>query len=118
MIKLKVERQVNMVDFIYDKGYLTNSHMLPFDIDTTLENKIKTEAPFHALTNAGHIFYHKINGDPAKNIKAVETAIKAMYDGDLGYFTITFDSDRCMKCGYQGIIDNSCPKCKEKDDRP
>lgn len=64
----------------------------------------------------GHIFYYKINGDPSKNIEAVETAIKAMYDGDLGYYTITFDSDRCMKCGYQGIIDNECPKCKEKDD--
>lgn len=57
--------------------------MIAVDLDTTLENKIKTESPFHALTNAGHIFYHKINGDPSKNIEAVETAIKAMYDGNL-----------------------------------
>ena len=99
------------LDRIYGKGYYTNSHMMDFSLDTTLENKIKTEAPFHALTNAGHIFYYKLNGDLTKNEAAVKACIDAMYDGDLGYFTCTMDSDDCLECGFHGIIDNVCPKC-------
>ena len=40
-----------------------------------------------------------------------------MYDGDLGYFTITMDSDDCLECGYHGIInDGGCPKCGNKNE--
>lgn len=101
---------------IFGKGYYTNSHMMDFSLDTTLENKIKTEAPFHKITNAGHIFYYKVNGDPTKNIAAVKAAIDAMYEGDLGYFTITFDQDTCLECGFHGIIDNECPHCGCKNE--
>lgn len=101
---------------IFGKGYYTNSHMMDFSLDTSLENKIATEAPFHKLTNAGHIFYYKVNGDPTKNPKAVKDCIDTMYDGDLGYFTITLDQDTCRKCGFYGIIDNECPKCGCKDE--
>ena len=101
---------------IFGKGYYTNSHMMYFSLDTTLENKIKTEAPFHKITNAGHIFYYKLNGDLTKNTKAVKAAIDAMYDGDLGYFTCTMDSDDHPQCGFHGIIDNECPKCGCKNE--
>lgn len=101
---------------IFGKGYYTNSHMMDFSLKTTLENKIATEAPFHKITNAGHIFYYKLNGDPTKNIAAVKAAIDAMYEGDLGYFTITFDQDTCLDCGFHGIIDNECPKCGCKNE--
>ncbi len=101
---------------ITDKGYYTNSHMLPFDLKTTLANKLKNEAPFHKLSNGGHIFYHKLDGNPAMNVEAVKKAIRAMYDADLGYFTITFDQDRCRECGHIGIIADECPNCGAKDD--
>lgn len=101
---------------IFGKGYYTNSHMMDFSLDTSLENKIATEAPFHKLTNAGHIFYYKLNGDLTKNPAAVKAAIDAMYDGDLGYFTCTMDSDDCLECGFHGIIDNECPKCGCKNE--
>lgn len=96
---------------LFGKGYYTNSHMMDFSLDTTLANKIATEAPFHKITNAGHIFYYKLNGDLTKNTAAVKAAIDAMYDGDLGYFTVTMDSDDHPQCGFHGIIDNECPKC-------
>ena len=102
---------------LFGKGYYTNSHMMDFSLDTSLENKIKTEAPFHALTNAGHIFYYKVNGDPAKNTKALKAVIDAMYEGDLGYFTATMSLDDCLNCGYHGVIDNCCPKCGCSDER-
>ena len=101
---------------IFGKGYYTNSHMMDFSLDTTLANKIATEAPFHKITNAGHIFYYKLNGDLTKNTAAVKAAIDAMYDGDLGYFTVTMNSDDCLECGFHGIIDNECPKCGCKNE--
>jgi ribonucleoside-triphosphate reductase len=116
--KFQNEKKLADVDLyrIFGKGYYTNSHMMDFSLDTTLENKIKTEAPFHALSNAGHIFYYKMNGDLSKNVDAVKAVIDTMYDGDLGYFTVTMDSDDCLECGFHGIIDNECPKCHCTDE--
>lgn len=103
---------------LWGKGYLTNSHMLPFDLRTTLANKIKWEAPFHKITNAGHIFYHKMDGDLSKNLEGVEQAMNAMYEAGMGYFTVTMDSDTCIApqadgtiCGFHGVINGHCPKC-------
>jgi ribonucleoside-triphosphate reductase len=103
---------------LFDKGYYTNSHMLPYDLDTTLANKVAWEAPLHELTTAGHIFYHKIDGDLSQNIDAVKKCIDYMYEKDLGYFTVTMDSDTCINklpdgstCGFHGVIDKECPKC-------
>jgi ribonucleoside-triphosphate reductase len=115
---LKPVKGLEDVDLVrlFGKGYYTNSHMMDFSLDTTLENKIATEAPFHKITNAGHIFYYKLNGDLTKNTAAVKAAIDAMYDGDLGYFTVTMDSDDCLECGFHGIINNECPKCGCKNE--
>ena len=101
---------------VFGKGYYTNSHMLDYSLETSLDNKIKMEAPFHKITNAGHIFYYKLNGDLSKNLDAVKATIDAMYEGDLGYFTITMDSDTCLNCKFHGIIDNECPKCGCKNE--
>ena len=102
-------------DELWGKGYYTNSHMMPFDVKTTLHHKLDVEAPFHELTNGGHIFYYKIDGDPSKNVAAVKAAVRAMYDAGIGYGTITFSQDTCRECGYRGIIDNECPHCHCKD---
>lgn len=101
---------------VFGKGYYTNSHMLDYSLETSLENKIKMEAPYHKITNAGHIFYYKLNGDLSKNLEAVKATIDAMYEGDLGYFTCTFDSDTCTKCHFHGIINNECPCCGNKNE--
>lgn len=116
--KFENEKKLGDVDLqrIFGKGYYTNSHMMDFSLDTSLENKIRVEAPFHELTNAGHIFYYKVNGDPAKNPSALKAVIDAMYDGNLGYFTTTFSLDDCLKCGFHGVIDNGCPVCGCKDE--
>lgn len=107
------EKKLADVDLqrVFGKGYYTNSHMLDYSLETSLENKIKMEAPYHKITNAGHIFYYKLNGDLSKNLEAVKATIDAMYDGDLGYFTVTFSSDTCIKCHFHGIINNECPCC-------
>lgn len=103
---------------LFGKGYYTNSHMIPFDLKTNLANKIKWEQPFHEITTAGHIFYHKIDGDLSQNIDAVKKCIDTMYENGLGYFTVTMDSDTCIhedekgnRCGFHGVINGVCPKC-------
>ena len=112
------EKKLADVDLqrVFGKGYYTNSHMLDYSLETSLENKIKMEAPYHKITNAGHIFYYKLNGDLSKNLEAVKATIDAMYEGDLGYFTCTFDSDTCTKCHFHGIINNECPCCGNKNE--
>ena len=112
------EKKLADVDLqrVFGKGYYTNSHMIDYSIDTTLDNKIKTESPFHNMTNAGHIFYFKLDGDLSKNLDAIDDTIQSMYEGDLGYFTITFDSDTCLHCGFHGIINNECPVCGNKSE--
>ena len=102
-------------DELWGKGYYTNSHMMPFDVKTTLAHKLEVEAPFHELTNGGHIFYYKIDGDPRQNIDAVKKTVRAMYEAGIGYGTCTFEQDTCRECGYIGIIGNECPKCHVKD---
>ena len=116
--KFEKEKKLDDVDLyrIFGKGYYTNSHMIDYSVTTTLPNKIATEAPFHKITNAGHIFYYKMNGDLTKNPDAVKKVIDTMYEGDLGYFTITMDSDDCLECGYHGIINDVCPKCGNKNE--
>lgn len=116
--KFEKEKKLDDVDLyrIFGKGYYTNSHMVDYSVTTTLPNKIATEAPFHKITNAGHIFYYKMNGDLTKNPDAVKKVIDTMYEGDLGYFTITMDSDDCLECGYHGIINDVCPKCGNKNE--
>ena len=116
--KFENEKKLKDVDLyrIFGKGYYTNSHMIDYSVNTSLVNKLKTEAPFHKLTNAGHIFYYKLNGDLSKNIDAVKHVIDAMYDADLGYFTVTMDSDDCLECGFHGIINDACPKCGCKNE--
>lgn len=107
---------------LFGKGYYTNSHMLPFDLETTLANKMKWEAPFHPITTAGSIFYHKINGDLSQNLDAVKKVMDSMYEADMGYFTVTMDSDTCIatddagnRCGFHGVINDRCPKCGNYD---
>ena len=116
--KFEKEKKLDDVDLyrIFGKGYYTNSHMIDYSVTTTLPNKIATEAPFHKITNAGHIFYYKMNGDLTQNPDAVKKVIDTMYEGDLGYFTITMDSDDCLECGYHGIINDVCPKCGNKNE--
>lgn len=117
--KNKYDKEKKLEDVkerLFGKGYYTNSHMMDYSLETSLDNKIKTEAPFHKLTNAGHIFYYKMNGDLSKNLEGVKAVIDEMYEGDLGYFTVTMNSDTCLHCKFHGIIDNECPVCGNKNE--
>ena len=55
---------------VTDKDYYTNSFHIPVGFPITAFDKIRLEAPYHALTNAGHISYIELTRDPLKNLDA------------------------------------------------
>lgn len=104
-----------IIEGVTDKEYFTNSNHIPVGFDISAEEKIKLEAPFHELCNAGHICYVELDGDLTNNIKAIETIVKTMHDNGIGYGSINHPVDRDPDCGYTGVINDECPNCHRKE---
>ena len=96
---------------VTDREYYTNSFHIPVYYKITIENKIKKEAPFHELTNAGHITYVELDGDPTSNISAFEKIVRQMKEQGIGYGAINHPVDRDPVCGFTGVINDICPGC-------
>lgn len=96
---------------ITDRDYYTNSFHVPVYYSISAFKKIKLEAPYHELTNAGHISYVELDGDPLKNLDAFEQVIRCMKEEGIGYGSINHPVDRDPICHYTGIIGDRCPKC-------
>ncbi len=109
-VKMDKER-FGIIPGVTDRDYYTNSFHVPVYYHISAFDKIKKEAPYHALTNAGHISYVELDGDPTKNVDAFEKVIRAMHEAGIGYGSVNHPVDRDPVCGYTGIIDDVCPKC-------
>ena len=103
------------IEGVTDRDYYTNSFHVPVYCSVSAYKKIDIEAPYHALTNAGHISYVEMDGDPTKNLEAFEAVIRHMHDAEIGYGSINHPVDRDPECGYNGIINDTCPKCGRKE---
>jgi len=101
---------------VTDKEYYTNSFHIPVAYKISAFDKIRLEAPYHALTNAGHITYVELDGDPCKNLDAFEKIIRHMKESGVGYGSINHPVDRDPVCGYTGVINGECPACHRKED--
>ncbi|NLL03677.1 MAG: anaerobic ribonucleoside triphosphate reductase [Clostridiales bacterium] len=113
-VKLDREKFGN-IDGVTDKQYYTNSFHIPVYYPISAFEKIKIEAPYHALTNAGHISYIEMDGDPSQNLEAFEAVIRCMKENNMGYGSINHPIDRDPVCGYTGIIGDVCPRCGRRD---
>lgn len=100
------------IDRITDKEYYTNSFHIPVDFKLSISKKLELEAPYHELTNGGHISYVELDGDVSKNPEVIESIVRLMRKYNIGYGSINFKVDNCLSCGYGGIIDDDCPVCK------
>lgn len=97
---------------ITDKEYYTNSFHVPVYHKIPAYDKIRLEAPYHNLTNAGHITYIELDGNASDNPEAFESIIRAMKEQGIGYGSINHPVDRDPVCGYTGVIDgHECPSC-------
>ena len=105
------KQRYGIIPGVTDRDYYTNSNHVPVSYPISAFKKIAIEAPYHELTNAGHICYVEMDGDPTKNLEAFETIIRAMHDAGIGYGAINHPVDHDPVCGFNGIIDNVCPKC-------
>ena len=100
---------------VTDREYYTNSFHVPVYYNISAAKKIQIEAPYHALTNGGHISYVELDGDTAMNIDAFESIIRVMHDNGIGYGAINHPVDRDPVCGYTGVIGDFCPGCGRKE---
>lgn len=100
---------------ITDREYYTNSFHIPVWFPISVYDKIRLEAPYHALCNAGHISYVELDGDTARNVEAFEEVVRCMHDCGIGYGSINHPVDRDPICGYVGIIGDVCPRCGRRE---
>lgn len=109
------KKRFGTIPGITDREYYTNSFHIPVYHPISAYDKISREAPYHPLTNGGHITYVELDGDPAKNLEAFETIIRCMKEQGIGYGSINHPIDRDPVCGFNGIIDNTCPQCGREE---
>ena len=100
---------------VTDRNYYTNSFHVPVYYNTSIKHKIETEAPYHNLTNGGHISYIEFDGNTAMNVDAFESVIRMMKESGIGYGAINHPVDRDPVCGYVGVIGDVCPGCGRKE---
>ena len=79
---------------VTDRDYYTNGFHVPVYYDINAFDKIEIEAPYHALTNAGHISYVELDGDPTENLEAFEAVIRHMKESGIGYGSVNHPVDR------------------------
>lgn len=118
---VRMDRQrYGVIEGVTDRDYYTNGFHVPVYFNINAFKKIEIEAPYHALTNAGHISYVELDGDPSDNLDAFEAVIRHMKESGIGYGSINHPVDRDPVCGYNGIIGDVCPKCgrNEQDGIP
>lgn len=100
---------------VTDRDYYTNSFHVPVYYNTSIKHKLEVEAPYHALTNGGHISYIEFDGNTAQNVDAFESVIRMMKELGIGYGAINHPVDRDPVCGYVGVIGDVCPGCGRRE---
>ncbi len=113
---VRIDRKLfGVMEGITDHEFYTNSFHIPVYFNISASEKIRLEAPYHALTNGGHISYIELDGDPLKNLDAFEQVVRYMKECGIGYGSINHPVDRDPVCGYTGIIDEVCPRCGRRE---
>lgn len=105
------KKKFGIIPGVTDKEYYTNSFHVPVYYKINAFEKIKIEAPYHNLTNGGHISYVELDGDPTKNLEAFEQVVRCMKESGIGYGSVNHPVDRDPICGYTGVIEEECPGC-------
>lgn len=109
------KERYGVIEGVTDRDYYTNSFHVPVYYNIKAMDKIAIEAPYHAMTNGGHISYIELDGNPSQNLEAFEKVVRYMKECGIGYGSINHPVDRDPICGYNGIIENECPKCGRRE---
>ncbi|MCD8030777.1 MAG: anaerobic ribonucleoside triphosphate reductase [Bacteroides sp.] len=106
------KRKYGVIPGVTDRDYYVNSFHVDVKESIGIVDKIRKEAPFHAITRGGHITYVELDGEAQKNVRAVAKIVKVMHDEGIGYGSINHPVDTCNQCGYKGVIYDKCPVCR------
>jgi ribonucleoside-triphosphate reductase len=109
------QKRYGKIEGVTDREYYTNSFHIPVWYPISAYDKIRLEAPYHALCNAGHISYVELDGDTARNVEAFEAVVRCMHDCGIGYGSINHPVDRDPICGYVGVLGDVCPRCGRRE---
>ena len=104
-------KRYGVIPGVTDRDYYVNSFHIDVKEPVSIIEKIKLEAPFHAITKGGHITYVELDGEAKKNPVAILKIVKVMEDEGIGYGSINHPVDTCRSCGYRGVIYSKCPVC-------
>ena len=109
----KDRKSFGIIEGVTDRDYYTNSNHVPVYYKCSAKHKAEIEAPYHALTGGGHIFYIEIDGDATHNPEAVMNFVDLIDKYNIGYGSVNHNRNRCMDCGYENADADmtSCPKC-------
>ena len=107
-------RKYGKIPGVTDRDYYVNSFHVDVKEPISIVEKIKREAPFHAITRGGHITYVELDGEAQKNVRAIAKIVKVMHDEGIGYGSINHPVDTCHNCGYKGVIFDKCPVCQSE----
>jgi ribonucleoside-triphosphate reductase len=99
------------IEGVTDREYYTNSFHIPVYYDMKAADKIRAEAPFHELCNAGAISYIELDGNARNNQLAFLKIVQYALSQNISYFSVNHPVDRCPSCGYEGSIGDTCPNC-------
>ncbi len=107
------KKKFGIIPGVTDRDYYTNSNHVPVYYNCTPQHKAKVEAPYHALTGGGHIFYVEIDGDATHNPEAIMAIVDLMDKYNMGYGSVNHNRNRCMNCGFENADKELtvCPKC-------
>ncbi len=107
------KKKFGVIPGVTDKDYYTNSNHVPVYYKCSALHKAQVEAPYHALTTGGHIFYVEIDGDATHNPEAVMNIVDMMDRLNIGYGSVNHTRNRCMDCGYENAekVMDTCPSC-------
>lgn len=109
------KKKYGVITGVNDKDYYVNSFHVDVKEHVNVAEKIKLEAPFHAITKGGHITYVELDGEAKKNIPVILKIVYLMHKENIGYGSINHPVDTCRKCGYKGVIYAECPLCKSEN---
>lgn len=108
-------RKYGTIAGVTDRDYYVNSFHVDVKEPISITEKIRREAPFHAITRGGHITYVELDGEAQKNVRAILKIVKVMHDEGIGYGSINHPVDTCHSCGYKGVIFDKCPVCQSEN---
>lgn len=111
----KFKESYGEIKNISDKDFFTNSMHVPVWKNISPFEKIDIESQLTGYSSAGCITYVELDGGVKNNTKALETIVNYAMDHDIPYFAVNVPNDTCLKCGFTGEFNDTCPMCGSHD---